>query len=87
MTKAEEGYAISTDPSLLSEVREALEKAGYLVVKTEMDMIPKTTVSINSPDDAAKILKLMDALEDHDDVQKVYANFDIPDEILEGMAG
>ena len=87
MTKTEEGYSISTDPSSLSEVRDALEKAGYHVVKTEMDMIPKTTVSITSSENAAKILKLIDALEDHDDVQKVYANFDIPDDILEGMAG
>jgi len=87
MTKTEEGYSISTDPSSIPEVRDALEKAGYHVVKTEIDMIPKTTVSITSSEDAAKILKLIDALEDHDDVQKVYANFDIPDDILEGMAG
>ena len=46
-------------------------------------MLPQTTVSITDRDEAGRILKLMEALEDHDDVQNVYANFDIPEEYLD----
>jgi transcriptional/translational regulatory protein YebC/TACO1 len=48
-------------------------------------MIPKTTVQVSDTGEASKLLKLLDALEDHDDVQNVYANFDIPDEIFEQL--
>ena len=48
-------------------------------------MIPKNTVSVTDINDASKLLKLLDALEDHDDVQNVYANFDIPDEIFDQL--
>ena len=49
-------------------------------------MVPKTTVALDE-DAARKLLRLIDALEDHDDVQDVYANFDIPDAVLEAVAG
>jgi transcriptional/translational regulatory protein YebC/TACO1 len=71
----------------MSEVREKLESLGYSVERAELDMIPKTQVTVGSREEAEKILKFVDALEDHDDVQNVYANFDIPDEILEEISG
>jgi transcriptional/translational regulatory protein YebC/TACO1 len=50
-------------------------------------MVPKTTVKVESETDAKKILRLIDQLEDNDDVQDVYANFDIPEQVLEAVAG
>jgi transcriptional/translational regulatory protein YebC/TACO1 len=52
------------------------------VEMAELSMVPDTTVAINEEDTARKILALMETFEDHDDVQNVYSNFDIPDEIL-----
>ena len=87
LIREEGGFTVTADPSLLSEVREKLESLGYSVERAELDMIPKTQVTIGSREEAEKILKFVDALEDHDDVQNVYANFDIPDEILEEISG
>ena len=50
-------------------------------------MVPKTTVAVEDESAAKKIVRLMDALEDNDDVQDVYANFDIPERVLEAVAG
>jgi transcriptional/translational regulatory protein YebC/TACO1 len=50
-------------------------------------MVPKTTVQVDDENEAKKILRLMDQLEDNDDVQDVYANFDIPERVLEAVAG
>jgi transcriptional/translational regulatory protein YebC/TACO1 len=63
-------------------VREALEAAGVTVLSAETTMLPSTTIEVTDPDEAKKILRIMDALEEHDDVQDVYSNFDIPEEIL-----
>ena len=49
-------------------------------------MVSSTTVEVTDPEEAKKILRIMDALEDHDDVQDVYSNFDIPEEILTSMS-
>jgi transcriptional/translational regulatory protein YebC/TACO1 len=57
------------------------------VEKAELDMIPKNYVAIQTKEDAAKILRFMDALEEHDDVQNVYSNLDIADEMIEEIAG
>ena len=67
-------------------VREALEQAGIKYTSAELTMIPKNTVALDESD-ARKTLRLLDALEDNDDVQEVYANFDIPDEVMEALAG
>ncbi len=80
--KGEEGFLVYSDPSNLSELKESLEKAGYVLEKADTDMIPKTTVPVTDKDKAYKVLKLMDLIEDQDDVQNVYANFDIPDEVI-----
>ena len=57
------------------------------VESADLTMLPKTTVELEDESDAKKVLRLMDALEENDDVQDVYANFDIPDRVLEVVAG
>jgi YebC/PmpR family DNA-binding regulatory protein len=71
----------------LAGVREAVEAAGFTVDSAEVTMIPKTTVEVDDESAAKKIVRLMDALEENDDVQDVYANFDIPERVLETVAG
>ena len=68
-------------PESFRAVREALEGAGVKVESSELTQIPKTTVELDGPE-AKKVLNLIDELEELDDVQDVYANFDIPDEVL-----
>ncbi len=81
----EEGQIeVVTDPSAFIEVREALEKAGFKFESAEVTMIPQTMVELDGKQ-AESMLKLMDRLEDNDDVQNVYANFDISDEEMEKM--
>ena len=64
-------------------LRQALEDAGLPVDSAELTMVATTTVPLDNEADARKVLRLLDALEDNDDVQNVYANFDIPDAVLE----
>jgi len=87
LERQDEGYAVYTDPASLPDVRDALEKAGYSVERAETEMVPKNTVQINDPEKARKVLRLMDLLEENDDTQNVYGNFDIPDEIMESLEG
>jgi YebC/PmpR family DNA-binding regulatory protein len=68
-------------------VRDAVEAAGFSIDSAELTMVPKVTADVTDEGVAKKLMKLMDALEDNDDVQDVYANFDIPEEILEAIAG
>ncbi len=83
--KAEEGcYQIITALEDFQKVKEALEKEALPVESAEITLLPKTTVKVVE-DQAERVLKLMDALEGLDEVQKTYANFDIPEEILEAM--
>lgn len=79
-------YEIRTAPTELYKVKENLESMGVVVSKAEITKIPTTTVQITSEETASKLMKLLDALEDNDDVQKVYANFDIPESILEKVS-
>ena len=87
VTSEEDGYEITCEPSVLSDVAEALKNSGYNVESIEIEMIPKNTVSIANKADAAKLLSLVERFEEHDDAQAVYANFDIPDEILAEIDG
>jgi YebC/PmpR family DNA-binding regulatory protein len=80
-------FTVTTDAQFLSAVRVAIEAAGFTVDSAELTMIPKTTVEVGDEADAKKVLRLMDELEDNDDVQDVYANFDIPERVLEAVAG
>lgn len=77
----EENYEIVTAPEDLNKVKEFLEKENIPLNLAEVSMIPKNYVKLDAKD-AEKMLKLMEALEDHDDVQNVYANFDIPEELI-----
>src|SRR5437870_5397818 len=64
----------------------AIEAAGFRPDSVEVTMVPKTTVEVSDESSARKIVRLMDALEDNDDVQDVYSNFDIPERVLETVA-
>lgn len=77
----EENYEIITAPEDLKKVQGALEKEKITLNLSEVTMLPKSYVKLEAKD-AGQMLKLMDALEDHDDIQNVYANFDIPDAAL-----
>ncbi len=74
-------WEITSGPSELPAVRAALETAGVVIDQAEVTQLPSTSVPVDAAT-APKVLRLMEALEDLDDVQSVYANFDIPDEVL-----
>jgi YebC/PmpR family DNA-binding regulatory protein len=76
-------WDITTAPTDFTKVRDALTEAGVTFASADLTMIATTAVPLSTEGDARKVLKVLDALEDHDDVQNVYANFDIPDRILE----
>jgi YebC/PmpR family DNA-binding regulatory protein len=76
---------ITTDPSGVEAVRKALEAAGVAVENAEVTMQPQQTVPVGE-DKAAAVLRLLEALEEEDDVQQVYANFDIPADVLERVS-
>jgi YebC/PmpR family DNA-binding regulatory protein len=80
-------FQIVGPPESLSAVRAALENAGLTVESAELTMVPKTTVEVADESSAKKVLRLIDQLEENDDVQDVFANFDIPERVLEAVAG
>ncbi|MBA4372988.1 MAG: YebC/PmpR family DNA-binding transcriptional regulator [Thermodesulfovibrio sp.] len=80
----EENYEIITLPEEMPAVREALVKASVPVASAEVTMLPKNYVVLDEKG-AEQMLRLMDALEEHDDIQNVYANFDIPDDVAEKL--
>jgi YebC/PmpR family DNA-binding regulatory protein len=79
-------FQILTEPEDFSEVVDSLEKSGVKMVEASISMVPKNTVEVTEEKPARALIKLLDNLEDHDDVQKVHANFDIPDEIMEQLS-
>jgi YebC/PmpR family DNA-binding regulatory protein len=80
-------FTVSCDVATLATVRAVIEAAGFTVDSAELTMVPKTTVEVADENEAKKILRLMDQLEDNDDVQDVSSNFDIPEQVLEAVAG
>ncbi|CAN5768135.1 YebC/PmpR family DNA-binding transcriptional regulator [soil metagenome] len=78
-------WRLTCDPSALSAVRSALDEASVPVGSADVTMVPNVTVALDNAEDAKKVLRLIDALDDQDDVQDVYANFDIPDEVLQAV--
>jgi len=76
-------FQVVTAPEDFDAVREALEADGVKFIEASVSMIPQNTVDITDEKRTRQILKLLESLEDHDDVQNVYANFDIPDELME----
>jgi YebC/PmpR family DNA-binding regulatory protein len=79
-------YHVVSAPESLSSVRQAIEDAGIVVESAELSMVPKTTVEVADESSAKKVLRLIDQLEENDDIQDVYANFDIPEQVLEAVA-
>jgi YebC/PmpR family DNA-binding regulatory protein len=77
---------VTSDPADVAEVREALEAAGVEVQSAEPAMEPKNVVEVTDEAEARRLVKLMEALDEHDDVDAVHANFDIPAELLEEAA-
>ncbi len=86
---ADEGdrWLVTSDPAHLMAVHTALEEAGLEPGASELSMVPTTTVEVASESEAKKVLRLLEALDDHDDVQNVYANFDIPDAVMAAYDG
>lgn len=76
---------VITSPQDYEKTKEALEKAGIEIISAKVTMVPKTLVPIIEEGTAQSLLKLMESLEDLDDVQQVYANFDIPEKIMESL--
>jgi YebC/PmpR family DNA-binding regulatory protein len=76
-------WQMTCGPSDLSQLRTALDEAGIPVESSDLSMVATQTVPLDNENDARKVLRLLDALEEMDDVQNVYANFDIPDSVLE----
>jgi len=87
VTQDGSSFEVTTSPESLMSVREALEQAGIEVESAETTMVPKTTIELDDEAAARKTLRLIDALEELDDVNEVYANFDIPEQLLEAVAG
>ena len=80
-------FEIRSDPSDFVEVRAALEAAELPLTGAEVSYLPKTMAVVDDVDEARKVVRLLDALEDHDDVQNVFANFEFSDRVLESLAG
>jgi YebC/PmpR family DNA-binding regulatory protein len=85
MTKVEKAFEITTAPAEMEAVRAALEKARVPVLEAEVTFVPQSTVRVEGKE-APTVLRLVEALEDLDDVQAVYANYDIPDEVIEAIS-
>ena len=76
---------VTSAPEALQTVRGAIEAAGFPIESAELSMLPKNTVAVDDEGKARQLMRLIDALEDDDDVQEVYANFDIPEQVLEAV--
>jgi YebC/PmpR family DNA-binding regulatory protein len=79
-------FVVTGAPESLTPVRRALETAGFTVESVELAMVPKSTVAVSDESTARRIVNLVEGLEDTEDVQDVYANFDIPEAVLEAVA-
>lgn len=82
----EDVFEVRCSPNDVEDVSEALKKAGFSVESAEISMLPQTTVKLEGRN-AEVMMRLLGLLEDHDDVQNVWANFDIADELLEELVG
>ena len=80
-----EHWQVTCDPHSTASIRHALEEAGIAVESSDLTMLPTSTVELDSVEAAKGVLRLIDALDDHDDVQDVYANMDIPDDVLASL--
>ena len=79
-------YEITCEPAAFQKLKETLKEKEIATEVAEISMVPQNTVAVNDERTAKKIISLMEALEDHDDVQNAYANFNIPDEVIAGIS-
>jgi len=79
-------YEVVMDPSVLDNVRQALEKRGVKIASAEVTMVPQSTTKLTRENEASSMLKMIELLEENEDVQKVYSNFDIEQGLLERLA-
>ena len=86
MVEEDSEFQIFTAPEELDDVRDALEEAGVTFLEASVSMIPKNTVDVTEEKVGRALLKLLENLEDHEDVQNVHANFDIDDELMEQLS-
>ena len=86
VVEEEAAFQILTTPDDFSDVVDSLEKSGVKTVEASISMVPKNTVEVAEEKTAKSLLRLLENLEDHDDVQKVHANFDISEEIMESLS-
>jgi YebC/PmpR family DNA-binding regulatory protein len=77
-----EVYEITCDPGAYDQLKKALEEKGIPIQSADISMVSTTMVPITTPEAARKVINLMEAIDDHDDVQNAYANFDIPEEVM-----
>jgi YebC/PmpR family DNA-binding regulatory protein len=82
-----ESWQVTCEATLTAAVRHAIEESGIAVESSDLTMLPTSTVELDSAEAAKGVLRLIDALDDHDDVQDVYANMDIPDDVLAALEG
>ena len=87
ITEEEDEYKVFTTAENFQNIVEGLEKEGFKSVNAELTRLPQNTISVTDEKTAEQILKLLEKLEEHDDVQNVYANFDISDELLQKIEG
>lgn len=81
----DDNFVITTPPNNFEKVKKALEDAGVPLEVAEVTMLPQTYVKLEKEKEAGQMLRLVEALEDNDDVQNVYANFDIPDDVMNAV--
>lgn len=86
LKETEGGIEVYTAPEVLGQTHKKLVDLGFEVTETELQMIPKNVVSITDVDSATKVLKFLDSFDELDDVQKVFSNIDIPDEVMTKIA-
>ncbi len=82
MTNAGDMYEITCEPNAYEPLKKALEAKSIPIQSSEISMVPTTMVPIATPEAARKVINLMEAFDEHDDVQNAYANFDIPEEVM-----
>ncbi|HEY1824590.1 MAG TPA: YebC/PmpR family DNA-binding transcriptional regulator [Acidimicrobiales bacterium] len=80
-------YTVTTEPHDLAAVRDQLEEHRLRVLSADLTLVAQNTIPVSDESEAKKILRLMDAIDEHDDVQNVYANFDIDDDLLAAYEG
>ncbi|HEY6623433.1 MAG TPA: YebC/PmpR family DNA-binding transcriptional regulator [Acidimicrobiales bacterium] len=87
LSDEDDHWVVTCSPTDLVAVRDALEAAGLTPSSSDLSMVPTSTIEVRDEGEAKKVLRLIEALDDHDDVQNVYANFDIPDSVMASYDG